>query len=81
MTTEPTTIELHLAVNELGEFMTSYDGVNDAIMELNSNYGAEAIRTLTLRVTLDLPTVETIDITVPAEKLAPAQVTVSSVTP
>lgn len=76
-TAEPTTIELFLAINEIGEFMTSFDSRSDAITELMSNYGAEAVRTLTVKVTVDLPTPETVAVTVPAETKAPAQVAVS----
>lgn len=77
MTTEPTTITIFVAVNEMGEFMTSYEDATDAVKELNENYSTEAVRTLAIKVTLDLPTVELVDVTVPAETKTPAAVTVS----
>lgn len=79
MTTEPHKIQLFLAVNELGEFMTHADSASEAIDELRDNYGYEAVRVIELNVAVDLPKTEAINVavTVPAETKSPAQVTVS----
>lgn len=77
MTTKSTTIALYLAINEQGEFMISYGDLTDAVKELNENYSTEAVRTMTINVTVDLPTVELVAVTVPAETKMPAEVTVS----
>lgn len=78
-TTAPTTIELYLAVNQDGDFQVSSESVDDAVGELQGNFTCNAVRVVTINVTVDLPIPETVNvaITVPAETKAPAQVAVS----
>lgn len=75
--TEEKTITLFIAVNECGDFHISEDGAQDAVSDLMENFGYEAVRVVTIHVTLDLPTAETVDVTLPPEAKTPAQVTVS----
>lgn len=72
------TIRLFIAVSEAGDFQVSEESSTDAILELDCNYGLEAVRVVAIDMTLDLPTVEAIEITVPAETKAPVQITVSA---
>lgn len=76
------TITLYLAVNELGDCYVDYSGVTsaeDATNGLREDSGYEAVRVIAINVTLDLPTVETINVAVavPAPSQSPAVVTVS----
>lgn len=80
--TERKTFTLFLAVNESGDPYVDYNGTTsagDAITGLAEDSGFEAVRVVKIEVTLDLPTVETVNVAVeiPAETKAPAQVTVS----
>lgn len=84
--TERKTITLYLAVSESGDPYVDYSGTTsaaDAIDGLFGESGYDAVRVVKIDVTLDLPTVETVnvDAIVPPETKSPAQVTVSSVTP
>lgn len=69
-------IDLFLAINQDGEFFVSTEDAGQAVTELESNYVNEAVRTLKLTLTIDLPTIEEIPVAVPAEQKAPAQVDV-----
>lgn len=77
--TEPTTIAMYLAVNENGDSRMSWDSPSDAIDELRDNDGFEAARVVEIKVTLDLPVLETVNVavTVPAQTETPAEVTAS----
>lgn len=71
------TVELFLAINESGDFLTSYESADDAVKELQDTYGCEAVRTLKLAVSIDLPTLEEIAVAAPALSQVPAGVVVS----
>lgn len=77
--TERNSLQIFLAINELGEFMTHTDSASEAIDELRDNHGYEAVRVVQINVEIDLPRIEAVNVeaTVPAETKAPAQVTVS----
>lgn len=71
------TLTLYLAVNQAGDFLTSYDSADETVGELQSTYDCEAVRTMELQITVDLPQIEVIPVTVPALSQAPAEVSVS----
>lgn len=73
------TLQLFIAVNQDGEFKIDTFNADDAIGELQDEFHCEAMRTILLNVTLDLPAAETLAVAVPAQESAPAQVTVAHV--
>lgn len=77
--TERKNIQLWIAVSEIGDSRMSWDSAADAIDELRDNDGFEAVRVVMLNVAVDLPTVEVVnvDVAVPPQTIAPAQVSVA----
>lgn len=70
------TLALFLVVNHDGEFEVSTECAADALENLDENHSCEAVRTVRINVIVGLPTIETVDVTVPAETRAPTQVSV-----
>lgn len=68
------TITLYLAVNQDGDVYTGTESFDDAIGELQGGHTCEAIRTVRLEVTVELPVTETVVIP-PRAPLSATQVT------
>lgn len=75
MTTK--TIEFYVAVNQDGDFYLDRDSAEDVVSGLEDEFTNAAIRTVKVAMTLDLPTPELVQVTVPAASQAPAVVAVS----
>lgn len=72
-----TTLQIFIAVNQDGDYQVSTDIQDSAVGDLQHAYTCDAIRAFALNVTVDLPVIETIPVTVPAQERAPTHVTVA----
>lgn len=71
------TVRIYLAINEHGEIYVDKGCAKDALAGLCSEWDCEAVRTIELAVTVDLPQIIPVTVLVPALSQAPAEVSVS----